>query len=465
MINARVAQGMGESTLTGSTITNTGMGVEDHMAYAQDLILSDGVVKDNDLVVEQNPTPNMTVVVQPGTAYILNSSWAENSTNQNRFWSFVSDAGESIAITANTSGSARITSIFARFDSGAIPDDAASNVVTYTAVDGTPAANPTPPATPSNCLRLADITVNSGATSIVTADIVDRRRIITVGRITGPEGFLINGQISRSTSGSNLVVSIKTLNGEDPSVANPVVVRIGNEVKSITSPLSVAANSGTNWANLGASETAGHEVDLFCYLGVKSSTGEVFLGWSRVPNGNRYSEFSSVSTNERLLRSSTTSIGPNDIVVVVGRFNAQISSSNTWSTPSPSVIINRPIFQSRWLTWAPSVSASGSMTATLVTNFYSRYKLSCGGVEYNSAVQVTTAGSASNTIFVSTPFSSPAIGGNSTMLAQTVDSGSGVVGLGLIPQNNNLIGVRKYDSSSYGLGSGRQATFRGFVDL
>jgi hypothetical protein len=39
------------------------------------------------------------------------------------------------------------------------------------------------------------------------------------------------------------------MNGSDPSVSNPVYIRIGDTVRSITSALSVTKNAGTNWFN------------------------------------------------------------------------------------------------------------------------------------------------------------------------------------------------------------------------
>ena len=64
-----------------------------------------------------------------------------------------------------------------------------------------------------------------------------------------PQGYMINGKIDVSVANSDLTVAIKTLSGNNPSTSEPVYVRIGDTVRSITSALSVTRNDGTNWFN------------------------------------------------------------------------------------------------------------------------------------------------------------------------------------------------------------------------
>lgn len=191
-IHCTAANGMGASTLSGSIITNTGMKVEDHMHISEDYLTPlGGVVDTAYLVVQQNGTPNKSVNVTAGKGYILNQAWTVNSVNQNRFWRFVNSATVNVVINDNTSGNPRITSIFAKFTVATTPNDDADNVVTFVAVDGTPAASPTPPATPGTdgYLRLADVTVANGFTSIVDANIVDVRMPATLAIGAGWESM------------------------------------------------------------------------------------------------------------------------------------------------------------------------------------------------------------------------------------------------------------------------------------
>jgi len=82
---------------------------------------------------------------------------------------------------------------------------------------------------------------------------------------------MINGKIDVSVASSDLTVAIKTLSGNNPSTSEPVYVRIGDTVRSITSALSVTRNDGTNWFNSGSSELATFEVDYFVYLGYNAT--------------------------------------------------------------------------------------------------------------------------------------------------------------------------------------------------
>lgn len=82
---------------------------------------------------------------------------------------------------------------------------------------------------------------------------------------------MINGKIDVSVASSDLTVAIKTLSGNNPSTSEPVYVRIGDTVRSITSALSVTRNDGTNWFNSGSAELATFEVDYFVYLGYNAT--------------------------------------------------------------------------------------------------------------------------------------------------------------------------------------------------
>ena len=178
-IHTTSANGMGGSTLAGSTITNTGMQVQDHMHLSQDILSMEGIAGVlTSLQVVQNGTPNMSINVSPGVGFILNVNFADNSITQNKYFHFINDANFNVVINANAAGNPRITSIFAKFLAGTTPDSTASNVTTFVAIDGTAAASPTAPSAPADgnsYLRIADITVANGASSITNANITDRR--------------------------------------------------------------------------------------------------------------------------------------------------------------------------------------------------------------------------------------------------------------------------------------------------
>jgi len=218
----------------------------------------------------------------------------------------------------------------------------------------------------------------TGAHSAVTAD------SLTVGgvplgktSINAPQGFLINGKIETSVATNDLTVAIKTLAGTNPSATDPVYCRIGNTVRAITSALSVTKNDGTNWFNSGAAETATLEIDYFVYLGYNATDG-VVIGFARIPYGRVYGDFSTTTTNDKYCAISTiTNAASTDEYELVGRFNAVLSAtaSFNWSIPATSIVVNRPVRNTRTLTWIPthtgfsSAPSGGVYTYTLTDNY------------------------------------------------------------------------------------------------
>ena len=168
--------------------------------------------------------------------------------------------------------------------------------------------------------------------------------------IQAPQGFLINGKIS-VTDAAGITVAIKTLAGTDPSTTDPVYVRIGDTVRTISAALSVAKADGTNWMNAGSAELATKEIDYFVYLGYNATDG-VVIGFSRIPSAAQYSDFSVTTTNEKYCAISTiTNAAATDYYEVVGRFAATLSAGAgyTWSVPTYTAInlIQRPIYETR----------------------------------------------------------------------------------------------------------------------
>jgi len=175
---------------------------------------------------------------------------------------------------------------------------------------------------------------------------------------------LINGKISVTVASNNITVAIKTLADATPSASDTVYVRVGNTVRSITSALSVTKNAGTNWCNSGGAELATKEVDYFVYIGYNATDG-VVIGFSRIPYGKVYSEFSTTSTDELYCAISTiTNASSADTYVNVGRFAATLSAGAgyTWTVPTytSANLIQRQILTSRWLSWAPTYTGFSS---------------------------------------------------------------------------------------------------------
>jgi len=238
--------------------------------------------------------------------------------------------------------------------------------------------------------------------------IVDATNIIS---FNSPQNFMINGQITVSISSNNLTVAIKGLNGSDPSASNPVYVRVGNNIRTITSALSKTLNAGTNWFNAGSAELATFEIDYFVYIGYNATDG-VVMGFARFPTAMTYGDFNTTSTNEKYCAITTiTNAASTDQYVLVGRFNSilGISASYNWSAPGTSIIFNRPIFETRILQYAPQWKTGGTAPSlgngTLTGKYRVEYFLVYMKFEW-FAGSTTTFGTL--TYYFTFPFSTPA---------------------------------------------------------
>lgn len=192
----------------------------------------------------------------------------------------------------------------------------------------------------------------------------------------GPQGYLLNGKIVPSVTSNNITVAIKGMDGNDPSVSNPVYCRIGDTVRSITAALSVTKNAGTNWFNSGSATLATNEIDYFVYLGYNATDG-VVLGFARIPHATKYGDFSATSTSDRYCAISTiTTAAATDYYELIGRFAATLSAtaSFNWSVPTYTALnlVQRPIFETRPLTATPTWTGFGSAPSADVYKYLLR---------------------------------------------------------------------------------------------
>lgn len=193
--------------------------------------LTAGISKANDYQVTQQGTPNMTVLVSTGVAYV------KKADGSNMYVTNL-DANATVNISNNASGNPRIDSLVIKVDLGITPNSAADNVASLIVVPGTPAASPSAPddtAIQSSVgagnpfYRLADITVANGAVSITNANIADKR--------SGVQIKLIAGYFRYSTSTSKLQFSHDGTNYKDigsgtvvPSFPYPGTLQTGTNV-------------------------------------------------------------------------------------------------------------------------------------------------------------------------------------------------------------------------------------------
>jgi hypothetical protein len=145
--------------------------------------LSPGVVASGDYAVSQNGTPNMSVNVAVGKAYVPNPS-------ATMLYNTYLDAVQNVAISSNASGNPRIDAVVIKLDTATTPNNLASNIATIVVVQGTPAASPVAPSdgtiqtavgAANGFYRLANVTVANGAVSITNANIASTRSVVTWG--------------------------------------------------------------------------------------------------------------------------------------------------------------------------------------------------------------------------------------------------------------------------------------------
>lgn len=253
-------------------------------------------------------------------------------------------------------------------------------------------------------------------------------------------------QLVTSISSNDLVVALKNLDGDDFSTGSPLEIRLADTKQTISAALSVTKADATNWANLGGAELATQHVDLFAYLILETgASAGVKLGWSRIPYGTTVDDFSSTTTDKKYL-AGPTNYNSTDKVQNIGRFNAILSAGAgyTWSLPATSVIINEPCFTTRWLTWSPVHSRSGTNYTNLPTTATAIYRIDKHSLlmEERHAQNATPGGTDYQQFSI--PYSAR---NNFIPAGTTANESTGITFLGFIVGVDNLR-IFKYDGTA-----------------
>lgn len=132
--------------------------------------------------VNAQGSPNMTVAVSAGTAYV--SATPTSGTAQT--FAVTMDASENATIAANSTGGTRYDFIYLKLDADNLnnPSSTALNVATLVVQRSTTQYVDSNTA-PANSLLLAEVTVANGASSIANASIADRRSDASFLEYTG----------------------------------------------------------------------------------------------------------------------------------------------------------------------------------------------------------------------------------------------------------------------------------------
>lgn len=145
---------------------------------------------DGQLAVTQNGTPNMSVNVAAGRAFIRHTATGSLDAG---VYVFMNDGTVNVAIAASDPTNPRRDLVVAQVRDANYPGGV-TNDARLTVVQGTPAAVPVDPTVPANSLVLARVTVGAGVTTILNANITDvRSRAWALGAGTDIQIFTASG--------------------------------------------------------------------------------------------------------------------------------------------------------------------------------------------------------------------------------------------------------------------------------
>lgn len=142
------------------------------------------------------------------------------------------DTDYTLSLATNGAGNPRISSIVLKIDKATTPNIYADNVASFVEVQGTAAASPSAP-TDSNIqsgvgagnvgVRLADVTLSAGYTTVTAPNIADKRTTATLNpsKFTTYLGSAIKTTVSTTTSGTPVSIGFSVT----------VIVPAGRQVK------------------------------------------------------------------------------------------------------------------------------------------------------------------------------------------------------------------------------------------
>lgn len=269
--------------------------------------------------------------------------------------------------------------------------------------------------------------------------------------------------ISPSVASNDLTVALKYIDGNDPTSTNKLTFRVGDTEYDLTAAMSFVKADGTNWCNMGSTELAAKNVQVFLYaIGETGGSAGLKFGFSRIPYAKTMGDFVNTTTDEKYIAGNWTNFNSTDPVTLIGRFQVQLSGSGTsylWSIPTANVV-NYPIYQTDILTWLPASSATGTMTYTLTSVAIAEYQVVAQKVNYELVTIGTTAVAGAPGLRLTLPFKARNYAVSVPGAGWTADGGAtlGAAILADAASANRLV-CRKYDGSNFGLGTNRYIAF------
>jgi len=169
-----------------SWLQNGSHPAENDRLTMQGIVSATGTLGASSLAPTQNGTPNMSVNIAAGWAAIVGTYQSNMGV-----YMVYNDASVNATIATANATNPRIDlvclTIADSFYTGA------TNTVSLTVVTGTPSVSPVVPTTPTNAIVLAQIAVGAAVTSILTANITDRR-VAATSNLTSSSYIAFNTQ-------------------------------------------------------------------------------------------------------------------------------------------------------------------------------------------------------------------------------------------------------------------------------
>ena len=295
----------------------------------QTLISGAGITEAGDLAITQNGTPNMSVNVAAGTIWMPgtlggtagfgNNINAQTTyglgggkTSQGMYCGY-QDASVNLVISTADPTNPRIDLVVAAIQDAQY--SGSTNTPVLQVITGTPAPSPSAPSAPASAVVLAQVAVAASVSSIVTANIADKRPVLAV-----------NGGIVRAASAG----------GQRP--ANPVT---GDYIDDPTSRLLRYNSSLGGWASPldgGANLAAGVDLNTITSAGIYLSNTTYTNGPTNLTGYYFFLEVWPVNLGSAI-RQSITTLG------------------------APRVIQFERYYSSGWTSWVRITPESGSFTA------------------------------------------------------------------------------------------------------
>lgn len=238
----------------------------------------EGIVGSGELAVTENGTPNMSVNVAAGRAFV-------NGSQSSFQGSYFVDARSvtNVAVTAADATNPRKDLVVAKVEDAAY--SGGTSAWSLAVVAGTPAGSPAEPAAPANSMVLAMIDVPANDTAITNSQIIDRRTTTSgQGRATALGGVIVCTSTSRPSHSEGRVIyetdtdKLRTSDGaawNDVGITAPLFVRKTAD-ESVTSSTTL---QNDNHLFLSVATNTTYILDAFIIYDGQSA-GDLKYGWT-----------------------------------------------------------------------------------------------------------------------------------------------------------------------------------------